>query len=267
MAELKNMKNGVERFGRERHKPGLYHLDLSSVKNAALKVNCEPSTFDALYMKFVESKTIEISEEGGLREAKFITDAGDLIVEAEDWHLISVINRLAELFKRGINPYNVLWFYFDRDWSRDGDEVHAFFAVHKDQVVMDSCHFGSDDPLILKQEKDDDPIWHSHRHFDEALVQYWYGRFYTETMTGKLMVLRPDEPALYYFPRPAVRDNMKAMSFVTLIKLYRLAWVGVTLLAAIAFPAYKEITAVIAAVLLGDVLWRAWATRKIGTSD
>jgi cobalamin synthase len=60
---------------------------------------------------------------------------------------------------------------------------------------------------------------------------------------------------------------MKEMSFVTLVKLYRLAWVAVTLLAAIAFPAHREVMAVIAVVLLVDVLWRAWAMRKIGTSD
>lgn len=264
MAEV---KSGTPRFGRERCKPGQYNLDLSLIKDAPLKINGAPSTLDALYIKFVEAKTIEISDDCGLREAKFVTDKGDLVVEAEEWQLISLINRFAELFKRGINPYNVRWFYFDHDWSRDGDEVHVFFAVHGSEIVLDSCHFGSDDALILKQGKDYDPIWHSHPYFDEALVQYWYGRFYTETLTGKLMVLRPDEPLLYYFPRPAVRDNIRDLSFVTLIKLYRLGWVAVALLVAIAFPAFKEIMAVIAIVLLIDVLWRAWATRKIGTSD
>lgn len=264
MAEV---KNGIERFGRERYKSGLYSLDLSRVKDAPLKVNGEASTFEGLFIKLAKAKVIEIADHGGLRDAKYITDAGDLIVETEEWQFIHVINRFAELFKRGINPYNVRWFYFDHDWSRDADEVHVFFAAHGDEIVLDSCHFGSDDPLILKQEKDDDPIWHSHPYFDEALVHYWYQRFYSETMTGKLMVLRPDEPLLYYFPRPAVRDNVKDLSFVTLLKLYRLAWVAVVLLVAIAFPAYKEILAVIASVLLIDVLWRAWATRKIGTSD
>jgi hypothetical protein len=47
---------------------------------------------------------------------------------------------------------------------------------------------------------------------------------------GKLMVLRSDEPPLYYYQRPTVRDVAKDVQFVTLIKLYRLLWVAVALL-------------------------------------
>jgi hypothetical protein len=46
------------------------------------------------------------------------------------------------------------------------------------------------------------------------------------------MVLRPDEPILYYYNRPSARDAVKDVSFVTLIKAYRLLWVAVALLVA-----------------------------------
>jgi hypothetical protein len=46
-----------------------------------------------------------------------------------------------------------------------------------------------------------------------------------------------------------------------------LLWVAVALLVAIAFPAIKEIMGIVAGILLIDVLWRAWAARKVGSSD
>ena len=81
------------------------------------------------------------------------------------------------------------------------------------------------------------------------------------------MVLRPDEPILYYYQRPSTRDVVKDVVLVILIKTYRLLWVAVALLIAIAFPAIKEIMGIVAGILLVDVLWRAWATRKVGSSD
>jgi hypothetical protein len=197
---------------------------------------------------------------------KYVTEAGDIKVEAE-WTILSEMKMLIDLARQDINPYGVMWFYYSHDWSRDADECHVFFVVYGDKIVLESCHFSSEEPLILKQDKEDDPIWHSHPYFNAALVNYWYNKFYTETMTGKLVVLRPDEPILYYYQRPSTRDVEKDVVFVTLIKTYRLLWVAVALLIAIAFPAIKEIMGIVAGILLVDVLWRAWATRKVGSSD
>lgn len=266
-ATASNVKAEAAKFGRDRYSPGMYRLDLSSVKDTSLKLNGQSSTFDVLYGKLSESKITDIPSSIGFRDKKYVTEAGDLIVEVEDWRILSTMNKLAELLKREIDPYDVMWFYYDHDWSRDADECHVFFAAHGDRVVLESCHFNAEEPLILKQEKDDEPIWHSHPYFDEALVHYWYQKFYSETMMGKLMVLRPDEPTLYYFQRPGVRDLTKEVEFVTIIKLYRLLWVAVALLIGIAFPAIREIMGIIAGVLLIDVLWRAWATRKVGSTD
>ena len=47
------------------------------------------------------------------------------------------------------------------------------------------------------------------------------------------MVLRPDEPILYRYDR-AVHDVTRDVGFLTLIKIYRLLWVAVPLLTAIA---------------------------------
>jgi hypothetical protein len=252
-------------FGRmAKFSPGMYSIHWDNLKNIPLKLNGEPSTLDAVYVKFVNSKIKnEPDEHSGLRNKRYVTDEGNLDIEAE-WTVLSTINTLAGLFKRGINPINVIWFYFDHDWSRDADECYVFFAVHDEKIVLESCHFMSSEPQILTQDKDDDPVWHSHPYFDEAQTRYWYRKFYSETKNGSLMVLRPDEPTLYYYDRATAKDAVRDLQLVTLVKMYRLLWIAVVLLAGIILPAIREYMFILAVVLLFDLFWRIWATRKVG---
>jgi hypothetical protein len=118
--------------------------------------------------------------------------------------------------------------------------------------------------LVLKRNTEDEPIWRSNQYFDEAFERYWYRRFYTETVTGQLMVLRPDEPILYYYERPAVRDLEHELRSVTLLKMYRLLWISVPLLIAIAFPLIRDYMAIAAGVLGVELLRLCWMTRKLG---
>jgi hypothetical protein len=141
-------------FGRMAHfSPGMYSIHLENLKNIPLKLDGEPSTLDAVYVKFLNSKIKDEpdDERGSLRHKKYVTDQGDLNIEAE-WTVLSTIDTLAGLFKRGINPINVIWFYFDHDWSRDADECYIFFAVHDERVVLESCHFMSSEPMILARD-------------------------------------------------------------------------------------------------------------------
>jgi hypothetical protein len=57
-----------------------------------------------------------------------------------------------------------------------------------------------------------------------------------------------------------VRD----VQLVTLIKMYRLLWIAVVLLAGVVLPAIREYTFILAGVLLFDLFYRIWATRKVG---
>jgi hypothetical protein len=267
MAEAKivtDAKPEFPKFGRSRFEPGMYSLDWENLSNIPLKLNGELSSLDVLYSKLAHSKVKdEPDEHSGLRHKKYVTDQGDLDVEAE-WTVLSTIDTLVGLFKRDINPVNVLWFYFDHDWSRDADECHVFFAVHNNQIVLESCHFMSEEPRILVQLKDDDPVWHSHPYFDEAVTRYWYRKFYSESKNGSLMVLRPDEPILYYYDRATSKDSVRDLQLVTLVKMYRLLWIAVVLLAGIILPVIREYMFILAGVLLFDLVWRIWATRKIG---
>ena len=135
------------------------------------------------------------------------------------------MRELMELVRQEINPHSVMWFYFGHDSSRDADESYTFFVVHGDKLISESCNFSWLEPRVLKRcDLDDEPIWRSHRYFDAALDIYWYRKFYTETLTGQLMVLRPDEPILYHYDRPHGRDALREQQFVTLLKTYRLLW-------------------------------------------
>jgi hypothetical protein len=78
------------------------------------------------------------------------------------------------------------------------------------------------------------------------------------------MVLRPDEPILYHYERPEVRNIERELQFVTLLKTYRLLWIALPLLVAIAFPSLKDYMAIAALALGASFLWVCWETRKVG---
>ena len=259
-ADTPRAKTQLKTFGRTRPSPGCHTLDLSVVADAPLKMNGQPSTFAEIYRKLRDSKIEKMPE--FMRDA-YGTDQGEIELSG-DWPLLSTMQKLVELTRQGVDPYRVMWFCYDHDWSRDADESYRFFAVFDSKVVMESCSFSWLEPLILKREPDSEPIWHTRQYFDEALDRYWYRKFYTETMTGQLMVLRPDEPILYFYGRPQTRDVLRELQTVALVKMYRLLWVAMPLLVAIVFPSIRDYMAVAAVILGLDVLWREWATRKVG---
>lgn len=250
------------KFGRDRLSPGAYTLDLSTVVNVPVKVNGEPATFADAYRKLRDSKIEEIDH--GFESDKYVTGEGEISLEC-DWPILATMRELSGLTRQGIEPFHVTWFYYEHDWSRDADESYTFFAVHDGKIVNESCHFSWEEPLILKRKlKDDEPIWHSHPYCDEAWEIYWYRKFYSDTMTGQLMVLRPDEPILYHYERPQARDTVRDLQFVTLAKMYRLLWVAIPLFAAIVFPSIRDYMAIAAIALGVAFLWLCWKTRKVG---
>lgn len=256
----KETKPKAQAFGRQRLSPGAYALDLSAVREIPLQINGQPSTFAEVYSKLRHSTIKEIPAFSDT----YVTDDGQVELKAEDWTLTAIMKTLLELLQQGVDPYRATWFYYTHDVSRDADESHSFFVVSGDKVVMENCHFNSETPLILKRKVDDEPIWRSHPYFDEAFEHYWYRKFYKKTMTGQLMVLRPDEPILYHYERPQTRDILREVQVSTVLKTYRLAWVAIPLLVATAFPPIRIYMAVAAGLLGIEVLWLCWTTRKVG---
>jgi hypothetical protein len=255
-------KSNRQTFGRGSSSPGAYRLNLSAVKDIAVTLNGQPSTFVEAYCKLRDSKVKEVPTPFPSGE-KYITE--EEIIEFDcDWPVSATMRELVGFMREGIDPHGVIWFYYAHDWSRDADEIQTFFVVHDGKIIRESCNFGSAEPLVLKRETDDDPIWRSHEYFNEAFERYWYRRFYTETLTGQLMVLRPDEPILYHYERPAARDIAQQIRSVTLLKMYRLLWVALPLLVAVAFPLTRPYMAIAASVLGVELLRLCWITRKLG---
>lgn len=263
-AKTPETNSALQRFGRERFSPGSYTLDISdSVWNLPLTMNGQTSTFGNVYRKLSDSR---IKETKSFREHSYVTEEGEIHLDGEikEWPLRATMRELAALFRQGIDPHTVTWFYYDDDWSRDADERHVFFAVHDAKIVIESCSFSSEEPLILKRREDDESIWRSHPYFDEAFERFCYRKFYTETLTGQLMVLRSDEPILYHYERPQYRDTMRETQIVTVVKMYRLLWVALPLLVAVAFPSLRDYMAIAALALAASFLWLCWDTRKAG---
>lgn len=249
-------------FGRERPAPGAYYLDLSGVATAPLKDNGQPTTFAEVYGKLRDAKILRVPER--FEGCTFQTDAGEVTVSGElgQWELLRILRDLIDLHKEGIDPHRATWFYYGHDWSRDADEMYFFFVVHGGKIVRESVSFMHCYPRVLTKVKaDDEPIWTAEPYEQQAWETFCYRKFYTETITGQLTVLRPDKPILYNYSR-AERDMTRDGGFVTLVKIYRLLWVAVPLLAAIAYPKLWLFMAVIAALATADLLWTEWATRK-----
>ena len=84
-----------------------------------------------------------------------------------------------------------MWFWYDSDRSEDS-ERHSFFVVYGDKIVREEVSLldypGSGfDPLIFHAESS------PRGSFERARIQFWYRKFYTETLLGQLMVLRKPE--------------------------------------------------------------------------
>src|SRR5690349_16781922 len=122
----------IKRFGRDRYTAGSYSTDFTHVADALLKISGQPATFIEVCRRLQEAKVKECSDRFSHKETTFVTESGKIIVEGP-WEILATLRTIVELLRQGIDPHSVRWFYFDHDWSRDADELHAFFAVHGDK--------------------------------------------------------------------------------------------------------------------------------------
>lgn len=123
------------------------------------------------------------------------------------------------------------WFWYDSDSvTDDPHETFSFFVVEKDAIVAEEIHFddyrgNGFDPTLFELPSFEKRVWFREPDWYEANVKYWYRRFYKETRTGQLMVLRSDEPPLFYFEEgpwtlPAAVNAMREY----LVALKRSLW-------------------------------------------
>jgi hypothetical protein len=119
---------------------------------------------------------------------------------------VSLLAAILSLHKDGFESYGSRWFYYDSDFvTDDPHKSYSFFIVSgqklaRESVTFSDYHGNGFNPQVFVPPDYKSPIWWNEHHWEEAWIRQWYRRFYQETKTGQLMVLRPDEPALYYFP-------------------------------------------------------------------
>jgi hypothetical protein len=182
----------------------------------------------------------------------------------------SLAEIMLELVSEGINCFETRWFFYDRDHCTDDVmEQYTFFVVHKRVIVREQVSFcdysrSGFDPTIFQARDDSQPIWFNHPEFDAAWDRYFYQKFYTETFIGQMMVLRPDEPVLYYYARPSLSQLTEAASLAVKTKTYLLLWVLIPLLAAIAFPSIHDLMMFAAIACFAQWGIACWQLRKVG---
>jgi hypothetical protein len=114
---------------------------------------------------------------------------------------------LLDLAQDGIKCFETDLFWFDRS-SASIDDTYSFFAVNNDKIVREFLSFrdgpdsGFDRSLFELNDEKYASEWR------EARIRFWYRKFYRETRVGQLMVLRPDEPELHYFPEARWRSDV-----------------------------------------------------------
>lgn len=215
--------------------PGICFLSLEKLKALPLvevqKDGQElPTTVAGLYARLAD-RTIQ-DVDGPMLGLSITTDDGELEVKGSDFGL-RVLAAMLNLQKQRVSVWNTSWFWYDSDDCRyEPDTCYSFFVVSDNKIVEERvCFFersGAEfDPSIFEDYGSIDPTWSDERHWEAASDAFWYRKFYTETRTGQLMVLRPDKPKLHYFPegRLGTGTMLGAMD-----KIYgRLGWVLIAL--------------------------------------
>ncbi len=172
------------------------------------------------------------SLEGGVLEDRFVTldDSLTLKIEGPLFNR-DVLRTMLTLHSEGINPFSAIWYYFDHDSCRqDPQECYSFFVVANDKITRERVAFFNDlysgfDPTIFDTHDYKDMTWGDEADWHEADTRYWYRKFYTETRTGQLMALRPDEPQLFFYEETGP-DVMGAIGVLnqSLVTIRLLLW-------------------------------------------
>lgn len=154
-----------------------------------------PTTIGEIYKSVakthfeVEDVTVEIVVRTDTEERRF---------GGKDFNM-KMLYEMLRLRQEGDGPLGARWYWYDRNWGDDGTRYDSFFVQFQDKivresvVVIDAGDSGFDSSVF--EATDSSNPW------TEATRRFWYRKFYTETKTGQLMVLRDDNPRLYGYSR------------------------------------------------------------------
>lgn len=168
----------------------------------------EPTSIGSIIELLRDKRLKRESFEPGILVNEFVAIDGSLkiAVKGPSFNL-DLLRIILELHAEGIGALEAVFYYFDHDSCRqEPHEMYFFFVVAKNKIIRDRIGFSdyhnSDfDPAIFETHNYRDGIWGNEAHWDEAQARYWYRKFYTDTRTGQLMVLRPDNPQVFLYER------------------------------------------------------------------
>jgi hypothetical protein len=163
------------------------------------------------------------------------TDGTKFRLSGHDF-ICSVLYEMLKLRAEGIFPFTATWYYFDWDFRRDDPYVsYSFFVVADGKIVRDRVIFydhrrSGFDPKVFEKADHSKPVW-SEAAWADATAKYWYRKFYSETRTGQLMLLRSDSPTLFFCEDRQGPDIIGALGIIgrSLNSVRILLWVVVIL--------------------------------------
>ena len=192
----------------------------------------EPTTVGDLIALLRDKRLTAESFEHGVLENEFVAADNSLKITVKGPSFNRDLLRIIlQLHSEGISALQAVWYYFDHDSCRqEPQEMYSFFVVAKNKIVRERVGFSDYsnsgfDPTIF-ETNDGEMIWGDETEWDEANTRYWYRKFYTETRTGQLMVLRPDDPQLFYYERtgPDVMGAIGALQ-KSLLRIKFVLWI------------------------------------------
>jgi hypothetical protein len=208
-------------------------IGLSVDKSAVALIRATPSTIGAVFNKLA---TEHYELEHFLPGLTVRTPSGEQYFGGPAFNL-DLLYALLHLHKAGANAFNSRFFWYVSDSWRDLNpeargqreaHSHSFFVVSyggkkidwrggeivEERIPFSDRHNGGFDASVFKPEVDEQQIgpqkWDWRQPWYVADTCFWYRKFYSETKTGQLMVLRPDKPELYYYPEGR-RSNFLAL--------------------------------------------------------
>jgi hypothetical protein len=198
----------------EGFEPWAYHLDQQKVCDLPMKeilkdeagkeITSETNIGQILFVTLHNEELVEVDI--GIFDIKVTCANGRTHRYDGSSFSRNFLAALLTLRENKVNGFESSWFWYDKDsQTHEPGDVYFFFVVHNGLIVEERAAFFDDfksgfDPSIFEIARDKEPVWRANPYWKEAEIAYWYRKFYQETRTGQLMVLRPDEPTLYYFP-------------------------------------------------------------------
>jgi hypothetical protein len=148
-----------------------------------------PKTFDVFGLRAAfktDTETVEIDEKSAAGRVAWI---------------------LYRIWKQDQSTSEILWCWYDSDYVYDEPMAsEVFFLAYAGDIIYEriSLVTTQDRPTseflrLFKRVDVEQPIWLNDHRLEQARIAQYYREFYTTTDTGKLMILRSDQPNLYYF--------------------------------------------------------------------